>query len=89
MKTLKDLRERKKLTQKDLSVRLIGKGRGKGHQTTIQRMELGVGAPTITRLKDVFEVMGYDFKVIIQDGTETFELDLSSLTRAKDAREQE
>lgn len=86
MKTLKDLRERKKLTQKDLSVRLIGKGRGKGHQTTVLRLERGVCDPSVNRIKDLVEVMGYDLKILILDGSEVFELDIASLTRAKDAQ---
>ena len=91
MKTLKQLRQGLGVTQKDLAVRIQAIRGGSALQGPISTIESNQNSPTISRLKDTIEALGFELKITVAQGEEVTELDLDSLlgpsSRAKDAGE--
>ena len=83
MKTLKDLREANRLSLRDLAHLMEGtRGGGKGYQAALHRMERRELSPTIERLRDTLEAMGYRLELQAVRGKERVPLEVRP--RAKD-----
>lgn len=83
MKTLRQLRIENGLTQSDLARLSGGEWRN-----TIFTLESGKQSPTLRRLRELLDLMGYSLKLEIEKDGKVHFLDLDSLmgstTRAKD-----
>ena len=83
MKTLKDLREANGLSLRDLACLMEGtRGGGKGYQAALHRMERRELSPTIERLRDTLQAMGYRLELQAVRGKERIPLEVRP--RAKD-----
>ncbi|NBW99716.1 XRE family transcriptional regulator, partial [bacterium] len=94
MTTLKELRRGKGISQTDLAVMLQETRGGKGYQGPISAIESGRNSPTVKRLTDIVETLGYELKITVKAKSgPTITLDLDSLQggvlRAKDTRKEE
>ena len=91
MKTLKQLRQSIGVTQKELAKRIQAIRGGGALQGPISTIESNQNSPTISRLKDTLEALGFELRLYVVQGQEVTKLDLESLlgpaSRAKDAGE--
>ncbi len=88
---LADLRNKVGITQEALAQRMHERGRGAGHQGEVLKIERGYNSPTISRLKDYVEALGYTLDIIASKDGSPYPLDVNELTRsrAKDARKKD
>jgi hypothetical protein len=86
---LKGLRLQAGLTQSELSKKLSESGRGKGYQGPVQKLESGKHSPTIAKLVDVLDVLGYSMKIVVshKETNEVLEMNLQSLLGTTPAQE--
>jgi len=91
MMTLKQLRQSLGVTQKDLAIRIQSIRGGGALQGPISTIESNHNSPTISRLKDTLEALGFELRLYVVQGQKVTKLDLESLlgpsSRAKDAGE--
>jgi transcriptional regulator with XRE-family HTH domain len=84
MKTLQELRIANRLSLRDLARLMIGtRGSGKGYQAALHRMERRELSPTIERLRDTLQAMGYSLELYACRNGERVPLEVTP--RAKDA----
>ena len=93
MTTLKQLRKGRGISQTDLASMLQETRGGKGYQGPISSIESGKNSPTVKRLFDILDALGYELRITAKaKGEPQVTLDLGSLLggppRAKDAREE-
>jgi transcriptional regulator with XRE-family HTH domain len=93
MVTLKQLRKGRGVSQTDLAGMLQDTRGGKGYQGPISAIESGRNSPTVKRLFDILDALGYELRITAKaKGEPQVTLDLGSLLggppRAKDAREE-
>ena len=93
MVTLKQLRKGRGVSQTDLAAMLQDTRGGKGYQGPISAIESGRNSPTVKRLFDILDALGYELRITAKaKGEPIVTLDLGSLLgeppRAKDAREE-
>ena len=86
--SLADLRNKIGITQESLAQRMHERGRGAGHQGEVLKIERGYNSPTVSRLKDYIEALGYTLDIIATKDGSPYPLDVQALTRSriKDAR---
>lgn len=91
MKTLRELRKEAGVSQETLAHLLATIRGGGAYQGPISNIERGEVSPTVKRLSDILEVLGFELRIEARKGKERVILDLASLlgksTRAKDTRE--
>ena len=92
MKTLKQLRKGRGISQGALAQLLQEKRGGKAWQGPISVIEAGKISPTVRRLSDILEALGYTITISVKaKGEPTVNLDVTSLMgelpHAKDAGE--
>lgn len=89
MKTLRDLRKESGISQVSLAEILSGIRGGGAFQGPISNIERGEVSPTVRRLSDILEALGYELRIEARRGRERVPLALESLMgklpRAKDA----
>lgn len=81
MMTLRQLRIHHGITMRKLAELLSSKRGGDGYEASLSRLEKQLHSPTIERLRDVVEAMGFELEVNAVKNGEKIPLDL---TRAKD-----
>ncbi len=86
--SLADLRNKVGITQEALAQRMHERGRGGGYQNEVMRAERGYNSPTVSRLKDYVEALGYTLDIIATKDGSPYPLNVNALTRSrtKDAR---
>ena len=91
MKTLKQLRQDIGMTQEELAIKIQTIRGGKAFQGPVSAIESGRNSPTVLRLKDTLDALGFDLSICATRDGESIPLDLESLigivSRPKDARE--
>lgn len=89
--SLADLRNKVGITQETLAQRMHERGRGGGYQNEVMRAERGYNSPTVSRLKDYVEALGYTLDIIASKDGSPYPLDVNALTRSriKDARKKD
>lgn len=89
--SLADLRNKIGITQESLAQRMHERGRGAGHQGEVLKIERGYNSPTVSRLKDYVEALGYTLDIIATKDGSAYPLDVPALTRSrtKDARKKD
>lgn len=89
--SLADLRNKVGITQEALAQRMHERGRGGGYQNEVMRAERGYNSPTVSRLKDYVEALGYTLDIIATKDGSPYPLDVQALTRSrtKDARKKD
>lgn len=89
MKTIRDIRKGCGISQVSLAEILSGIRGGGAFQGPISNIERGEVSPTVRRLSDILEALGYELHIEARKGRERVPLDLASLmgkcSRAKDA----
>jgi len=89
MKTLRDIRKGCGISQVSLAEILSGIRGGGAFQGPISNIERGEVSPTVRRLSDILEALGYELRIEARRGREKIPLALDSLMgklpRAKDA----
>ena len=86
--SLADLRNKVGITQEALAQRMRENGREIKFQGDIMKLERGYNSPTVSRLKDYIEALGYTLDIIATNDGSPYPLDVNALTRSriKDAR---
>jgi transcriptional regulator with XRE-family HTH domain len=88
MKTLKQLRQDNGVTQEELARRIQGIRGGKAFQGPVSAIESNRNSPTVSRLKDTLNALGFDLSLCATRDRESIPIDLESLlgtaSRAKD-----
>lgn len=89
--SLADLRNKVGITQEALAQRMHERGRGSGHQGEVLKIERGYNSPTVSRLKDYVEALGYTLNIIATKDDGSYSLGVQALTRSrtKDARKKD
>jgi len=89
--SLADLRNKIGITQEALAQRMHERGRGAGLQGEVLKIERGYNSPTVSRLKDYVEALGYTLDIIATKDGGSYPLDVQALTRSrtKDARKKD
>lgn len=89
--SLADLRNKIGITQEALAQRMHERGRGSVHQGEVLKIERGYNSPTVSRLKDYVEALGYTLNIIATKDDGSYSLDVQALTRSrtKDARKKD
>jgi hypothetical protein len=85
---LADLRNKVGITQEALAQRMRENGREIKFQGDIMKLERGYNSPTVSRLKDYVEALGYTLNISATKDDGSYPLDVNALTRSrtKDAR---
>lgn len=91
MKTIRELRKEAGVSQETLATILSGIRGGNGYQGPISNIERGEVSPTVKRLADILEALGYELTIYAEKrGSKPVKMDLGSLlgrSRAKNTTE--
>lgn len=89
--TLADLRHKVGITQSSLAQRIRERGRSAGLQGEVLKIERGYNSPTVSRLNDYLEALGFTLEMIASNDSGFYLMDVGALTRSrtKDARKKD
>jgi transcriptional regulator with XRE-family HTH domain len=89
MSTIREIRKAEGITQVQLGTLLVGIRGGNGYQGPISSIERGEVSPTVRRLADILEALGYGIRIeAYKEGRDPIKLDLSMLL-GKPSREKQ
>lgn len=89
--TLTEFRNMVGISQQAHAERMRELGRGNGFQGAIMQMERSYNSPTVSRLNDYLEALGFTLEMIASNDSGSYLMDVGALTRsrAKDARKKD